>query len=237
MGQSGVACECQPIARAAANCQQDCHVVTYNFSDGVDPMEEDIAINCRLLRASAEGDTQAIMQALEEGAKVDTRLPMRIRMAHVEHEEDGCDCPGTDLAIEEEPEWVPAHEATSASMTPLMHAAKEGHVKAVRLLLQEGADLELCDHEGMQPLHLAAWGASFEVCSILLEARADPHRQDHDDRDPFLCVPAEALVGPGQRKWFQLLRSTAPTKLEVMEDRIQTPQSRGFPEVGDPFDI
>ena len=42
--------------------------------------------------------------------------------------------------------------------TPLMHAAKEGHAAASKLLLEQGAAVNAANPEdGATALHLAAW--------------------------------------------------------------------------------
>jgi hypothetical protein len=55
-----------------------------------------------------------------------------------------------------------------------MHAAKEGHVAASRLLLQSGADVNAAHVEdGATALHLAACGGETACLGLLLEAGAD----------------------------------------------------------------
>jgi len=149
--------------------------------------------NCELLRASTTGDLDGILRALDKGAAVNTCLPTWFRM---ENPEDNVSST-----------FGPPMSATSKHLTPLMHASREGHVRAVRLLIEEKACVHQKDKDGMRPLHFAAAAGLRDCCELLLEARADPRLVDDYDRDPYLCLPQECLgVGSEQQTWKTLLR-------------------------------
>merc|ERR1719195_1594541 len=109
--------------------------------------------NCQLLRASTDGNLDAILDALNAGATVNTRLPtwFRVSSAHDRYEFEEGELP--DLI------FGPPTAATSKDLTPLMHAsmeapavaaaaaARQGHAKAVRLLLEENACVHLEDED------------------------------------------------------------------------------------------
>lgn len=57
---------------------------------------------------------------------------------------------------------------------PLRHAATEGDVELVRLLLEHGADTKTYDHDGYSALHLAVQRSRHTAVQVLLEAGADP---------------------------------------------------------------
>lgn len=58
--------------------------------------------------------------------------------------------------------------------TPLMVAAKAGHVKVVKVLLELGANINAQDRFGITPVMLAAANGHKEVVSLLLKAGAMP---------------------------------------------------------------
>ena len=46
--------------------------------------------------------------------------------------------------------------------TPLHIAARRNHTLAVRILLEKGADMQLKDDNGEQPIHIAAEAGNYE---------------------------------------------------------------------------
>lgn len=62
------------------------------------------------------------------------------------------------------------------SLTPLMRAAMNGHIEAVRLLLAAGADVNAHDDRriGNTAINEVAGDGVFEMIEVLLEAGADP---------------------------------------------------------------
>ncbi|MGH9350350.1 MAG: ankyrin repeat domain-containing protein [Vicinamibacterales bacterium] len=59
--------------------------------------------------------------------------------------------------------------------TPLLMAAKGGHARIVKTLLESGADARAASVTGTSPLMLAAAAGSLESVSLLLDAGADPN--------------------------------------------------------------
>lgn len=62
------------------------------------------------------------------------------------------------------------------SMTPLQHAAYKGNKEMVQMFLDQGADVNLCQHQhGYTALHFAGLSGNAEVCTLLLLAGAKSH--------------------------------------------------------------
>jgi ankyrin repeat protein len=64
--------------------------------------------------------------------------------------------------------------------TPLMYAARQGAIDAVRTLARHGADLNLTDPDGATALVLAIINAHYEVATLLVEMGADPNIPDNE---------------------------------------------------------
>jgi len=147
--------------------------------------------NCMLLRASRDGDLDAIHRAMADGADPNTRLPMCIRTGYTGAAE-------------------PRAVSVALSLTPLMHAAQEGHAEAVELLLRLGANVDLHEADRMQAIHFAAISASVDCFRILLGAGANPVATDNFGRDALECVPLSQLAAsPSKGEWLQLFREVS----------------------------
>ena len=62
--------------------------------------------------------------------------------------------------------------------TALHRAASRGHLKAVRLLLERGAQVDSVDGEGVTPLILASYRGQTDVVKLLLERGADANARE-----------------------------------------------------------
>jgi ankyrin repeat protein len=62
-------------------------------------------------------------------------------------------------------------------LSPLLHAARQGHVDAARALLDGGADVNLVSGtDGTSPLLMATINSQWDVAMLLIERGADPNR-------------------------------------------------------------
>ena len=57
--------------------------------------------------------------------------------------------------------------------TPLHHAALEGHVKAVRALMQADADVNIMNDHKLTSLHMAFMGGHHDCVKLLMERASD----------------------------------------------------------------
>jgi ankyrin len=73
-------------------------------------------------------------------------------------------------------------------MTPLMFAAREGHVEAARLLLDAGAEVNAADRNGITPLFMAIDNNRIPAARLLVERGADIHATDWYGRTPLFAA-------------------------------------------------
>ena len=79
----------------------------------------------------------------------------------------------------------------SGAMTPLLFAAREGHMDMARLLLGANADLNLPSANGTTPLTVAIINNHIQLARFLLEAGADPNIVDEYHKRPPLFAAIE----------------------------------------------
>ena len=75
--------------------------------------------------------------------------------------------------VELRPRWE-TWVGKTGGMTALLHAAREGHVEVVEVLLDGGADIDQVSGDGSSPLVLALLNGQFELAMVLIERGADP---------------------------------------------------------------
>lgn len=70
------------------------------------------------------------------------------------------------------------NEKAEAGWTPLLFAAAQGYPRIVRMLLEAGANPEICNLRGITPLTFGARYGNLDVCKNLLEFGADVDAPD-----------------------------------------------------------
>ena len=70
-------------------------------------------------------------------------------------------------------------------MTPLLFAARDGHLEAARLLVEANANLATADPNGITPLLMSITNNQLPVAQLLLERGADPKAADWYGRTPL----------------------------------------------------
>src|SRR5262245_33449053 len=122
-----------------------------------------------LMWAVSEGHTAAARLLIDGGADVNAR-------SHYVAAANGRGFEGrTPVAsrTEEKPE-----EFASGWLTPLMLAAREGHLDAARILVDAGADIDAGAGDGKTALAIAIFNGNYEFASLLVDRDADVNKAD-----------------------------------------------------------
>jgi ankyrin repeat protein len=70
----------------------------------------------------------------------------------------------------------PVRITSKGGLTPLLHAARQGHVASIEALLDRGAAIDqVSEGDGTSPLLMAAINGQFDAAMLLLERGADPN--------------------------------------------------------------
>ena len=77
---------------------------------------------------------------------------------------------------------------TFSGSTAVHDAARRGHVEVMKLLAEEGADLDAKDNRGRTALHNAARNDLDTMAAVLLSAGAGIEVKDHQDQTPLLLA-------------------------------------------------
>ncbi|MCO5574166.1 hypothetical protein L7F22_027948 [Adiantum nelumboides] len=90
---------------------------------------------------------------------------------------------------------IPADMPDANGYTPLHYAARNGHLDACLLLLENGAQVDKCTRSGKATsLHRAAYAGHIEVVKTLIKAGADVFKKDSDGRRPVEKAEAQGHV-------------------------------------------
>jgi ankyrin repeat protein len=122
-----------------------------------------------LMWAVSEGHVEAARLLVAAGADVNAR-------SHYVAAANGRGFEGrTPIANQTDPK---AAEFASGWLTPLMFAAREGHVELARLLADAGAGIDAVAGDGKTALALAIFNGNYDVASLLVDRRADVNVAD-----------------------------------------------------------
>jgi len=72
--------------------------------------------------------------------------------------------------------------------TPMKHAAVNGHVHIMRILVRHGADVNSCGYDGTSALHFAAITFQREALLFLIRNGASVAKPSHDGTTPLMSV-------------------------------------------------
>jgi len=106
--------------------------------------------------------------------------------------------------------------------SPLHYAARQGHIEAATLLLDNGADIDQVTAGDLSsPLLVAVINGNYDLAKILLERGADPNLVSDDGAGPLF---ATLNIEWSLRTWYpqpQAFRTQATSYLDLMEALLQ----------------
>jgi ankyrin repeat protein len=169
-----------PLVFAAAENRVE--VIEVLLEHGADPNATTTVLDLQEqseLQRAAEDRRDAVLEAFtNDGARPATpdeiqaavragRDIYRTGLPEPEEEEEG----GDDRGRGRDPSIT-----TKGGLTPLLHAARQGHLEAASALIEGGADVNLVSPgDGTSPLLMAAINGQFDMAILLLEHEADPN--------------------------------------------------------------
>lgn len=86
----------------------------------------------------------------------------------------------------------------TGGLTPLLYAARGGCKRCVELILDQGADIDLTDPDGVTALMIAVDNSHFDTATLLLQRGANPHVWDWWGRTAlYIAIDVNTLGGGG----------------------------------------
>jgi ankyrin repeat protein len=151
-----------------------------------------------LMIAAREGHLETARVLLEAGAAVDAQTKPEAAPRFIPPSESPAGLSrGSGIIRAGWPEGRGKRFPAGGSKTPLLYAARQGHLEVARLLVDHGASLELADDNGITPLISAIVNASIirvsrtgtsdhlKIAQLLLDAGADVNAADWYGETPL----------------------------------------------------
>lgn len=79
------------------------------------------------------------------------------------------------------------------TLTPLVAAVLSNNQKCTQMLLQLGANPNMCDENGVSPLMHAVINENRSIARLLVQHNADPTQKDNTGRDAFSCSRSDSM--------------------------------------------
>lgn len=164
-----------PLVFAAAENRAE--VVRLLLARGADPNATTRVVdlqNWNQLMRAADQRRDAVLQAFTQGKREPTPSEMQaaVRAGREVFE------PGFELPENNNQRGGGGAPSITAKggLTPLLHAARQGHLESARALIDGGADVNLVSpSDGTSPLLMAVVNGQFDMAMLLIERGSDPN--------------------------------------------------------------
>jgi ankyrin repeat protein len=161
-----------------------------------------------LMYAARSGQTEAARLLIRRGARVDAQTrtgpvpAFRTPASQTGSRGSGIIRGGWPEQGERDP--------TPGAKTPLLYAARQGHLETARLLVKFGANLEKADADGMTPLLMAILNGQIPLAQWLIETGANVNAVDWYGETPlWAAVDLRDLDIPGPKRGNDVDRGAA----------------------------
>mmetsp|Transcript_104554 Transcript_104554/g.312260 ORF Transcript_104554/g.312260 Transcript_104554/m.312260 type:complete len:230 (-) Transcript_104554:80-769(-) len=144
-------------------------------------ISDEVLLNHELLQHARQGNVKGVSAALEKGAWTETRRPLVMKPQKPETSNPG----GGGGSGRDDKEQV------DVGMTALMFSAQNGSTECIRRLLWAGAEVNAVEEDAWSALHFAAKEGHLEVCTTLLQSKADHQMLNADDKTPLQVAEEE----------------------------------------------
>lgn len=141
-----------------------------------------------LMIAVRDGHTPVVETLIRHGAKVDARTRVGQEPVYLPPcKGTGCGSEGVGINRSGVPHRGERFDK-KGGMTPLLYAARDGSLEAARLLLANGADLEVREANGITPLLMALLNNQLDVATLLIDHGAAINVDDFYGRTPLFAA-------------------------------------------------
>jgi len=178
-----------------------------------------------LMAAAREGHTAVVKLLIDRGARVNAQT----RTGKTPEIRNPAESKASRGAGIQRGGWPNRgiRESIPGAKTPLLYAAREGHVDIVRLLLDAGANLEQADADGVTPLLIALMNEHAEAASFLVERGANVNAMDWYGQSPlFVAVDVRNLDVSGPTRDNGVDREAFYRVAELLLNRGANPNAR-----------